>query len=171
MLHDNADRTKILAQRFTGSAIDQRRCAEHTQPHRLSLAPPFKKLLHCDAMCPIIFSSTDAGWSSLAARRAHNPKVVGSNPTPATKAACCVETNLKACQIGRPFLFWWQCFCHHVSICERLIHLRGVRPHRFARNPAARRQPTSPSCSSRKSSKKAHDPHIINPECQANQVA
>ena len=28
-----------------------------------------------------------AGWSSLAARRAHNPKVVGSNPTPATK--CC----------------------------------------------------------------------------------
>ena len=26
----------------------------------------------------------DAGWSSLVARRAHNPKVVGSNPTPAT---------------------------------------------------------------------------------------
>jgi hypothetical protein len=26
-----------------------------------------------------------AGWSSLVARRAHNPKVVGSNPTPATK--------------------------------------------------------------------------------------
>ena len=24
------------------------------------------------------------GWSSLVARRAHNPKVVGSNPTPAT---------------------------------------------------------------------------------------
>jgi hypothetical protein len=33
---------------------------------------------------PIIFFS-DAGWSSLAARRAHNPKVVGSNPTPATR--------------------------------------------------------------------------------------
>ena len=28
-----------------------------------------------------------AGWSSLVARRAHNPKVVGSNPTPATKKA------------------------------------------------------------------------------------
>ncbi len=28
-----------------------------------------------------------AGWSSLAARRAHNPKVVGSNPTPATKVS------------------------------------------------------------------------------------
>jgi hypothetical protein len=30
--------------------------------------------------------SSGAGWSSLAARRAHNPKVVGSNPTPATKS-------------------------------------------------------------------------------------
>ena len=28
--------------------------------------------------------SIDAGWSSLVARRAHNPKVVGSNPAPAT---------------------------------------------------------------------------------------
>ena len=28
--------------------------------------------------------ASDAGWSSLAARRAHNPKVVGSNPAPAT---------------------------------------------------------------------------------------
>ena len=26
-----------------------------------------------------------AGWSSLAARRAHNPKVIGSNPIPATQ--------------------------------------------------------------------------------------
>ena len=26
-----------------------------------------------------------AGWSSLEARRAHNPKVTGSNPVPATK--------------------------------------------------------------------------------------
>ena len=25
-----------------------------------------------------------AGWSSLVARRAHNPEVVGSNPAPAT---------------------------------------------------------------------------------------
>ena len=29
----------------------------------------------------------DAGWSSQVARRAHNPKVAGSNPAPATKAA------------------------------------------------------------------------------------
>jgi len=34
---------------------------------------------------------TGAGWSSLAARRAHNPKVVGSNPTPAT-----IKTKLLA---------------------------------------------------------------------------
>ena len=27
-----------------------------------------------------------AGWSSLEARRAHNPKVIGSNPIPATHA-------------------------------------------------------------------------------------
>ena len=33
-------------------------------------------LLHCN----------DAGWSSLEARRAHNPKVIGSNPVPATYA-------------------------------------------------------------------------------------
>ncbi len=30
-------------------------------------------------------ATVTAGWSSLVARRAHNPKVVGSNPAPATK--------------------------------------------------------------------------------------
>ena len=29
--------------------------------------------------------SIDAGWSSLVARRAHNPEVAGSNPVPATQ--------------------------------------------------------------------------------------
>ncbi len=28
-----------------------------------------------------------AGWSSLVARRAHNPKVAGSNPAPATNGS------------------------------------------------------------------------------------
>ena len=37
-----------------------------------------------------------AGWSSLVARRAHNPKVVGSNPAPATNSNaktkhCCAQ--------------------------------------------------------------------------------
>ncbi len=34
---------------------------------------------------PSILKFNIAGWSSLEARRAHNPKVVGSNPTPATR--------------------------------------------------------------------------------------
>lgn len=35
---------------------------------------------------PVLHNSASAaGWSSLAARRAHNPKVAGSNPAPATK--------------------------------------------------------------------------------------
>ena len=37
----------------------------------------------------------DAGWSSPVARRAHNPKVAGSNPAPATKKAL---VNRKTCQ-------------------------------------------------------------------------
>ena len=31
-----------------------------------------------------------AGWSSSVARRAHNPKVVGSNPAPATHTKKCI---------------------------------------------------------------------------------
>ena len=31
----------------------------------------------------VYYSLISAGWSSLEARRAHNPKVVGSNPAPA----------------------------------------------------------------------------------------
>ena len=33
-----------------------------------------------------IINNVDAGWSSLEARRAHNPEVIGSNPVPATHA-------------------------------------------------------------------------------------
>src|ERR671914_1924921 len=36
---------------------------------------------------PNLISFTIAGWSSLVARRAHNPKVAGSNPAPATDPA------------------------------------------------------------------------------------
>ena len=36
---------------------------------------------------PLCCRSLAARWSSLVARRAHNPKVVGSNPTRATKSA------------------------------------------------------------------------------------
>ena len=37
----------------------------------------------------IICPDHDAGWSSLVARRAHNPEVAGSNPAPATSATRC----------------------------------------------------------------------------------
>ena len=43
-------------------------------------APPF--WVSFKSHCVLV----DAGWSSLVARRAHNPKVVGSNPAPATKS-------------------------------------------------------------------------------------
>jgi hypothetical protein len=39
-----------------------------------------------DLSCLIRYSH-EAGWSSLVARRAHNPKVVSSNLTPATMGA------------------------------------------------------------------------------------
>src|SRR3978361_1308681 len=40
---------------------------------------------------------TDAGWSSPVARRAHNPKVAGSNPAPATQR--------KGALLGASFFF------------------------------------------------------------------
>ena len=40
---------------------------------------------------------SDAGWSSLAARRAHNPKVTGSNPVPATIDICKASASPALC--------------------------------------------------------------------------
>ena len=53
-----------------------------------NLPPPFLKLY-------IV-----AGWSSTVARRAHNPKVAGSNPVPATKWSRGVVVNMPACHAG-----------------------------------------------------------------------
>ena len=39
----------------------------------------------------------DAGWSSSVARRAHNPKVVGSNPAPATKKIRHLQFSNRKC--------------------------------------------------------------------------
>ena len=42
-----------------------------------------------------------AGWSSLVARRAHNPEVVGSNPSPATKNGPVVQlVRMPHCHCG-----------------------------------------------------------------------
>ena len=43
-----------------------------------------KLSLRSGKIAAILPLESDAGWSSLVARRAHNPKVVGSNPAPAT---------------------------------------------------------------------------------------
>jgi hypothetical protein len=64
----------------------------------------------------IQLKNNDAGWSSSVARWAHNPEVVGSNPTPATKFAgqrplpimegvfcmCRVHTELCTGPLGGP---------------------------------------------------------------------
>ena len=52
---------------------------------RIPLSPPF-----------IIFIYI-AGWSSLVARWAHNPEVIGSNPIPATKWFRGVAVITSAC--------------------------------------------------------------------------
>src|SRR5947199_8888546 len=53
-----------------------------TARRRLDNSPPA-----CDYTCPPWRQGAQvngAGWSSLVARWAHNPKVAGSNPAPAT---------------------------------------------------------------------------------------
>ncbi|CAA6801684.1 MAG: Unknown protein [uncultured Thiotrichaceae bacterium] len=58
----------------------------------------YKIVLDLPFIVPYDTPLSDAGWSSLEARRAHNPKVVGSNPTPAT-------TFKKSPDIGAFFIF------------------------------------------------------------------
>ena len=50
------------------------------------LLHPFTKELISWTFVVTTFNLYNAGWSSLEARRAHNPKVIGSNPVPATKS-------------------------------------------------------------------------------------
>ena len=59
-----------------------------------------------------------AGWSSLVARRAHNPEVVGSNPAPATK-------NLQLVGLAGELFLFRDCvfgpilgFLNKISICN-----------------------------------------------------
>jgi hypothetical protein len=42
----------------------------------------------------IVLPPDNAGWSSQAARRAHNPEVTGSNPVPATTKTSLFERFL-----------------------------------------------------------------------------
>ena len=84
---DVLDKTEIERLR---TALDEQAVAERNLGE---LAPPLLPLwggfgglfghLPSPRRLPII-PRPDAGWSSLVARWAHNPKVVGSNPAPAT---------------------------------------------------------------------------------------
>jgi hypothetical protein len=50
---------------------------------------------------PTIYFLIVAGWSSTVARRAHNPKVAGSNPVPATKQGAVVKLEFTpVCHTG-----------------------------------------------------------------------
>ena len=69
---------------------------------RIPLSPPINILFYI------------AGWSSLVARWAHNPKVVGSNPAPATNVVpwcsgyhVCLSRRRSRVQVSSepPFLF------------------------------------------------------------------
>ena len=63
-------------------------CSLPSEPHSPQkglFSSEIKGLARQDGVKNGRISASDAGWSSLAARRAHNPKVVGSNPAPATK--------------------------------------------------------------------------------------
>ena len=65
------------------------------------------------------FKCFDAGWSSLVARQAHNLKVVGSNPTPATK-----KSN-KISMLCMSLIFKFTCFSR--AHCLHKIHILIVR--------------------------------------------
>ena len=68
-----------------------------------------------------------AGWSSLEARRAHNPKVVGSNPSSATKSVTVVDT------ISTTVIFYFlpteKWFPRKTGVIPNISgHQRNVRP-------------------------------------------
>ena len=71
-------------------------------------SPNLVKLLsvYLSSMCPTKQNRArfGAGWSSPVARQAHNLKVVGSNPTPATKLLHVIK-RLKPDLISRVFAF------------------------------------------------------------------
>src|SRR5881394_2309846 len=68
-----------------------------------------------------------AGWSSLVARWAHNPKVVGSNPAPATKNQA-AQTASKT-PTGRLAF----CFPHGMRMSPTLRAASARRPWPFQR--------------------------------------
>ena len=55
-------------------------------------------LMRCKVVLRLAVKGTYcAGWSSLVARRAHNPEVIGSNPVPATNKIAVQPLNRLNC--------------------------------------------------------------------------
>ena len=77
---------------------------------------------------PLLQINNAAGWSSLEARWAHNPKVVGSNPTPATMTKSYSKTAKNAVKnnynIVRKECF---AFLFHAQIAQ-LVEQRTENP-------------------------------------------
>src|SRR3990172_5268867 len=72
-----------------------------------------------------IISGSDAGWSSLAARRAHNPKVIGSNPIPATRLFRQVRSQVAGLLFNnsQPIGVGARCGrLMHLVACNLLVH-------------------------------------------------
>ena len=74
------------------------------------LSPELVKILDKSVIIMYIsWIENDAGWSSLVARWAHNPKVTGSNPVPATK----IITRPYCFSIGPFFVPYSTCPPYH----------------------------------------------------------
>src|SRR5215470_3179029 len=81
-----------------------------------------------DSLPPLHYiGSVTAGWSSPVARWAHNPKVVGSNPTPATMN----DEGLADVEAASPFALPRL----HPGIGSALCWLRGAKGRRFKSDP------------------------------------
>ena len=80
-----------------------------------------------------------AGWSSLVARRAHNPEVAGSNPAPATSNHICFLRLSESYSLSR---FQFAPIC--VQNFQRLAQCRGDQFERMAFS-NRRRRPSSGS--------------------------
>ena len=89
--------------------------------------------------------SHDAGWSSMVARRAHNPKVVGSNPAPATKEIKGLDGNIQALFFScfrqgrqrRGVCRWPDGPERHVFFAGTVFHTENIM-RRFAENMVSR---------------------------------
>ena len=69
-----------------------------------------------------------AGWSSLEARRAHNPKVIGSNPVPATLFLKRPDSSVGRAEDWKSSCHWFDSGHQHLKKCFGLFYrrVRGI---------------------------------------------